>query len=156
MFKFLKSKKESIIYSPMKGEIVDITEVPDKVFSEKMTGDGVAIKPTDGIVTSPVKGKVQHIFPTNHAIGIISGEGAEILIHIGLNTVELKGEGFEKFVNIGDEIEVGDKLIEVDLELLKKRNLPTITPIIITNTDNYKKIEKKLGVGNKEIMSLMK
>ncbi|OAS86668.1 MULTISPECIES: glucose-specific PTS transporter subunit IIBC [Metabacillus] len=124
---------EETLVSPLTGEIKEITEVPDQVFSGKMMGDGFAILPTNGTVVSPVNGKILNVFPTKHAIGIQSDGGKEILIHFGIDTVNLKGEGFETFVQEGDIVEQGQKLLEVDLEYVKQ-NAPTVmTPIVFTN-----------------------
>lgn len=129
----------------MTGDVVDITEVPDEVFAQKMVGDGVAINPTDGLVVAPCNGKIVQVFPTKHALGIETKEGVEILIHVGLDTVELKGEGFKSFVETGDKVKTGDKLLEVNLDLIKKEGKPIVSPIIITNPDFVESISKNTG-----------
>lgn len=129
-----------IIHSPLNGKLVPLTEVPDPVFAQKMMGDGFAVIPTDGIVVSPVEGEIIQLFPTKHAIGIQSKQGLEILIHIGLNTVDLQGEGFESLVEVGQKIQVGEPLIKVDLEFIKAKQLEIITPIIVTNMNT--KVDK--------------
>ncbi|AEH49368.1 PTS system, glucose subfamily, IIA subunit [Parageobacillus thermoglucosidasius C56-YS93] len=121
------------IYSPLDGEAIPLEEVPDPVFAQKMMGDGLAIIPKNGKVVSPINGKVVQIFPTKHAVGLVSEEGLEILIHIGLETVELNGEGFEVEVNAGETVKVGDPLINVDLDYLEQKHKEIVTPIIITN-----------------------
>ncbi|MDQ0198710.1 N-acetylglucosamine-specific PTS transporter subunit IIBC [Neobacillus ginsengisoli] len=118
---------------PIEGEIIPITEVPDQVFSQKMMGDGFAIIPEKGSVVSPVDGEVLNIFPTKHAIGIMSREGYEILIHVGMDTVNLKGEGFTVLVTEGEQITKGQEILKFDLEFLKKSAPSTVTPIIFTN-----------------------
>ncbi|MEC1902214.1 PTS glucose transporter subunit IIABC [Bacillus atrophaeus] len=124
---------EEVFVSPITGEIHPITDVPDQVFSGKMMGDGFAILPTEGIVVSPVRGKILNVFPTKHAIGLQSDGGKEILIHFGIDTVSLKGEGFTSFVSEGDRVEPGQKLLEVDLDAVKP-NVPSLmTPIVFTN-----------------------
>lgn len=138
----LKKSKGDIIYSPVKGKIIPITEVPDETFATKILGDGIAIEPSEGIVYSPVEGTVVQVFRTGHAIGIKSEGGSEILIHVGIDTVNMKGEGFKTFVSKGEKVKIGDKLIEVDLDLVKQKAKSTITPVIITNTANTKEIEK--------------
>ncbi len=141
-------KKNSLtidVYSPMTGKVIDITEVADQVFAQKMLGDGIAIDPTDGNVVSPCNGKVIHVFPTNHAIGIETKEGIEILIHLGLNTVELNGKGFKRLVNEGDKVKIGDKLIEMDITYLKENDKSLISPVVITNGEKVDSIEKYLG-----------
>ncbi|MEK5521431.1 glucose-specific PTS transporter subunit IIBC [Heyndrickxia sp. FSL W8-0423] len=128
----LQSNNE-VIVSPAEGELKPITEVPDLVFSDKMMGDGFAILPLEGLIVSPVKGKIINVFPTKHALGIMSDGGREILIHVGINTVNLKGEGFEMLINEGNCVEVGQPLLKVDLEFLKEKVPSIITSIVFTN-----------------------
>ena len=118
---------------PIKGELIPITEVPDQVFAGKLMGDGFAIIPEEGLVVSPVNGKIINVFPTKHAIGIQSDGGREILIHIGIDTVNLKGEGFETLIHEGDTVEVGQSLLKVDLPYIEENATSTITPIVFTN-----------------------
>ena len=125
-------KNEGFV-SPLTGEIKPITEVPDQVFSGKMMGDGFAIMPTDGTIVSPVNGKIVNLFPTKHAIGIESEGGREVLIHIGIDTVNLKGEGFETLVQEGDLVEAGEPLLKVDFDFVGKNAPSIITPIVFTN-----------------------
>ncbi|EIJ79824.1 PTS glucose-specific transporter subunit IICBA [Bacillus methanolicus PB1] len=129
-----------VFVSPIKGEIKPITEVPDAVFSGKMMGDGFAIVPAEGTVVSPVDGKIINLFPTKHAIGLLSDSGLEILIHFGIDTVNLKGEGFEALVSENDRVQKGQPLLKVDLEHVKKNAKSTITPIIFTNFSEGEKI----------------
>ncbi|MGR3206263.1 glucose-specific PTS transporter subunit IIBC [Bacillus glycinifermentans] len=124
---------EEVFVSPLSGEIHPITDVPDQVFSGKMMGDGFAILPSEGTVVSPVKGKVLNVFPTKHAIGLQSDGGREILIHFGIDTVSLKGEGFTAFVSEGDRVEPGQKMLEVDIEKVKDKVPSLMTPIVFTN-----------------------
>ncbi|AXI10543.1 PTS sugar transporter [Oceanobacillus zhaokaii] len=134
MFKKLFGKKETEKFlSPLKGELIPITEVPDEVFAGKMMGDGFAIVPKDNTVVSPITGKVINIFPTKHAIGILADSGREILIHVGIDTVELKGEGFETLVGIDDHVEAGQPLLKVDFDYVGKNATSVITPVIFTN-----------------------
>lgn len=122
-----------VFVSPIKGEILPITEVPDQVFSGKMMGDGFAIVPSEGTVVSPVDGKIVNLFPTKHAIGILSDSGREILIHVGIDTVNLKGQGFETLVSENDTVAKGQPLLKVDLDYIKKNATSIITPIVFTN-----------------------
>ncbi|MGB3262051.1 glucose-specific PTS transporter subunit IIBC, partial [Paenisporosarcina sp.] len=119
--------------SPLTGEILPITDVPDQVFSGKMVGDGFAIRPSNGQVVSPVNGKVVTVFPTKHAIGLVADNGTEILIHFGIDTVKLKGEGFTSKIEQGDLVEQGQVLMEVDLDHVEKNAPSIITPIVFTN-----------------------
>ncbi|RDZ12788.1 PTS glucose transporter subunit IIA [Priestia megaterium] len=129
------------IFAPLYGDIIPLSKVPDPVFSKKMMGDGIAIIPKSGKVVSPVNGQVIQVFPTKHAIGIRSERGLELLIHIGLETVELNGEGFEVLVNTDEPIKAGDPLVKVNLEYLKRKNKDIVTPIIITNMEKVLEIE---------------
>ncbi|RDW20604.1 PTS sugar transporter subunit IIA [Oceanobacillus chungangensis] len=134
MFKKLFGKKEPEKFvSPLTGDLIPITEVPDDVFAGKMMGDGFAIIPKDNTVVSPIAGKVINIFPTKHAIGIMSNDGREILIHVGIDTVELNGEGFETLVGIDDSVEAGQPLLKVDFDYIGKNATSVITPVIFTN-----------------------
>lgn len=142
MFNIFKKKKYVDIYSPINGRLLKIEDVPDPVFSRKMVGDGVALEPTEGIVYSPVNGTLIQLFPTKHALGIKTEEGLEILIHIGMDTVEMKGNGFESFVSEGEKVKIGNKLLKFDMELVKKEH-PLTSPIIITNMDIVDKIVKE-------------
>ncbi|MDR6226025.1 glucose-specific PTS transporter subunit IIBC [Desmospora profundinema] len=128
------------IGAPMKGKILPITKVPDEVFSGKMMGDGFAIEPADGTVVSPVDGKVINVFPTKHAIGIQSDHGIEILIHVGIDTVKMEGEGFDLLIKKGDRVKQGQRLLKVDLDAVKKKAKSTITPIVITNLEEGEKL----------------
>ncbi|MGJ7913453.1 glucose-specific PTS transporter subunit IIBC [Neobacillus sp. LXY-1] len=133
--------------SPIKGEIKKISEVPDPVFAEKMMGDGFAIVPAEGLIVSPVDGKIVNLFPTKHAIGILSNAGHEILIHVGLDTVNLKGQGFETLVAENDIVKKGQPLLKFDIDYIKQNAKSTITPIIFTNlTDGEKVVIEKQGL----------
>lgn len=136
-------KKEETIVAPLTGKIVSIEEVPDPTFSQKMMGDGIAIEPSEGVVVSPVDGEIVQFFHTKHAIGIQSESGAEILIHVGLETVNMNGEGFEGYVNVGDKVKAGDKLLSFDLDLIKEKAASTVTPIVITNGDAVESLDKR-------------
>lgn len=128
-----REKMKEAYVSPAKGEIKPITEVPDHIFSGKMMGDGFAVLPEEGLIVAPVDGKIVNVFPTKHAIGLMSDAGREILIHVGIDTVILKGEGFETLVSEGERVEAGQPLMKVDLEFLKERVPSIITPIVFTN-----------------------
>ncbi|WP_046180184.1 glucose-specific PTS transporter subunit IIBC [Domibacillus tundrae] len=129
----IRNGVESKFVAPISGELLPITEVPDPVFSGKMMGDGFAIKPSDGTVVSPVNGKIINVFPTKHAIGITADNGREVLIHFGIDTVKLNGEGFEALVSEGDVVTAGQPLLKVDLDYIADNATSTITPIIFTN-----------------------
>jgi glucose PTS system EIICBA or EIICB component len=121
------------IVMPVNGELMDISNVPDPVFSERMTGDGFAVLPHDGVICSPVYGKVFNVFPSKHAIGIMSDGGKEVLVHIGVNTVKLKGQGFNVLVKEGDLVAAGQPILEVDLDYVKEHAPSIISPIVFSN-----------------------
>lgn len=143
---------EIIIASPMKGEIMPLNEVNDETFASEMMGKGVAIKPVDGKVVSPINGIVQTIFKTKHAIGLKSEDGTEILIHIGMDTVQLEGKHFKAYVKDGDKVKIGDTLIEFDTEAIEKEGYELTTPVIVTNTNDYLEVlargVKKVNTGD--------
>ena len=147
-----KSEDACIIVAPIEGKAVSLEEVGDGVFSEGILGKGVAIEPSVGRAVSPVNGTVSTVFDTKHAIGLTSDDGAEVLIHIGLDTVKLNGEYFKTHVKAGEKVKAGDLLVEFDIDAIKKAGYPTITPIIITNTDNYEDVDtiKKGDVKEKD------
>ncbi len=146
MFHFGRKKSEPAQFvATQTGKAVALSEVPDEAFAQKMLGDGVAILPSEGIVLSPVAGEVVEVLDSLHAYGIHTKDGLDVLVHIGINTVELKGEGFKAFVKVGDQVKAGDKLAEVDLALLQEKGFPAYTPIIITNSDAVKSVETTLG-----------
>ena len=119
------------MHSPLNGTVAALDSVPDPVFSEKVLGDGCAVIPTDGKIYSPVDGEISSIAETNHAYGFTSDDGLEILVHFGLETVALKGEGFKPLVAVGDKVKKGDLVAEVDLALLKEKGINLITPVLV-------------------------
>ncbi|WP_413491032.1 PTS glucose transporter subunit IIA [Brochothrix thermosphacta] len=123
--------------APTSGKVVPLEKVADTVFSEKMMGDGIAILPDDNTFVAPFNGTVTTVFPTKHAIGLTSDSGIELLIHIGLETVSLDGKFFTTFVEAGDTITEGQKLVEVALDQLIAAGYDITTPVIVTNTDAY-------------------
>ncbi|MFD1389073.1 PTS glucose transporter subunit IIA [Oceanobacillus oncorhynchi subsp. oncorhynchi] len=138
-----KVNNEVELFAPVDGEIIPLEEVPDPVFSEKMMGDGIAIKPSNGKVVSPVDGDIVQVFLTKHAVGVKAGNGAEILIHIGLETVALDGEGFTIYVKEGDKVKKGDVLVDVDLSVVSEKASSTITPMLITNMSDIETLDKQ-------------
>lgn len=132
----MKMKGEEIL-SPLDGELIELSDVNDKTFASGAMGKGVAIKPVEGMLVSPVNGHIEMIFNTKHAIGLKSDDGAEILIHIGMDTVNLQGKYFEVLKNAGDNVKVGDELIRFDIEAMKSEGYDVTTPIIVTNSQEY-------------------
>ncbi len=144
----LFGKKKIIVDSPVQGKIIDITQVDDKVFSSKMMGDGFAVEPESDIITAPCDGKLILLAKTKHAVAI-DAEGVQLLIHIGLDTVELNGEGFTTYVEQGAQVKKGDKLLKFDREYITSQNKPLTTMLVITNMDEkVKKLEKNLTAPN--------
>jgi len=155
LFKKTKKVTEEVVYAPVNGEIVDITDASDPTFAEKLLGDGIAIEPSDGEFVSPVNGEIINIFPTKHAIGILSEAGVEYLIHIGIDTVSLDGEGFTAHIKQGDKVKVGDPLVSVDLGFVASK-AKTITPMVITNEVHSidKELNQQVSKGETKILTV--
>lgn len=150
MFGFLKKKKDEYLFgAPAEGKAVPLSQVSDPTFSEGMLGEGVAIIPSQGKFYAPADGEVGMVFDTLHAVSLTADCGAEILIHVGLDTVKMKGDGFTGHVQAGDKVKKGDLLLEVDLEKVKAAGYDIITPILICNTDDYEKVE---GMAGKDVV----
>ena len=132
---------KNIILSPIKGEVLPLSQSEDEAFSSESMGKGIVIVPREGKVIAPCDGTVSVLFPTKHAIGIISDSGVEILIHIGINTVNLNGKGFKTYINQGDRIKAGDLLVSFDIDEIKEAHLSTQTMIIITNSNSYETVK---------------
>ncbi len=140
MFNFLKRKQEEpkvneVYRSFGIGRVVPLEEVPDQVFAKKILGDGYALDLTDGKIVAPVSGEVVVVFPTGHAFGIKTNDGVEILIHLGIDTVELNGLGFKSQVKQGQHVKQGDVLTYMDLDAIKNAGKPTISPLVITSME---------------------
>jgi len=148
------------IVAPLSGEIVNIEDVPDVVFAEKIVGDGIAIKPTGNKMVAPVDGTIGKIFETNHAFSIESDNGIELFVHfVGIDTVELKGEGFKRIAEEGQKVKKGDVVIEFDLPLLEEKAKSTLTPVVISNMDEIKELVKLSGqvtVGETPVIRIKK
>lgn len=147
---FVPKGIREIIASPLSGRIIPLSETSDPVFNSGAFGQGIAIEPTDGSIYAPVKSTIQALMPTNHAIGLITENGTEILIHIGMDTVKLEGKGFTVHVKHGDIVEAGQKLIDFDIDYIKSKNLPLLTPVVVTNEfeDVFTTEEKKVQHGD--------
>lgn len=129
-----------MVYSPLTGKVIPLEQVPDDVFAGKVLGDGIAAEPTEGRLTAPFDGKVDNVFDTKHAIRLVSDDGMEVLLHVGIDTVSLGGACFTAHVKDGDTVRNGDLLLEFDIEGIKKKGLQTITPVLITNMDDVASI----------------
>jgi len=130
-----KKGKTIVIKAPVSGETVDLVDVPDQVFAGKMVGDGLAFKPNEGLLYAPVNCEVVQIFPTKHAVGLRTKEGLEILIHVGIDTVKMGGEGFACFVQPNQKVKAGEKIMKFDLKLISEKAKSTLIPLLITNME---------------------
>lgn len=138
---FKKKEKKHVIGSPAKGKAVSLKEVNDPTFAEEMLGKGAAVIPEEGKIYAPADGEIGMVFDTLHAVSMTTDFGAEILIHIGLDTVKMKGDGFTGHVKAGNHVKKGDLLLEVDLEKVKTAGYDTITPVLVCNTPDYASVE---------------
>lgn len=126
------------ILAPVSGEAVPLSEVPDEVFAEGMAGEGGAIVPAaSGEAVAPVSGTLVKLFEGGHAFGISTGEGVEMIVHLGLDTIELRGEGFEKLATEGDTVEAGQPVVRFDLDAIKDAGYDPVTPVVVTNADEH-------------------
>lgn len=145
MFGLFKRKLREVV-SPVDGQVVDIGEVDDEVFSKKMVGDGVAVRPVGDTFCAPIDGVVSKIFSTNHAFTISGDKDLEVMVHIGLETVALEGKGFERLAEEGVKVKAGDPIIKVDLPYISAHAKDTVTPIIIAEESDVRSIEKHPGI----------
>lgn len=139
MLFFKKNKPEGpvILYAPVSGKMIDLKDVPDPVFSSGTMGPGAGFQPEKGVICAPCDGKITMLAETLHAFGMETENGAEILIHVGLDTVELNGEGFKKLASEGKKVKRGTPVIEVDLALMKEKGIVMTTPMVVTNSEEY-------------------
>ena len=142
LFDIFKKKEKIIvtIYSPINGKVIELKEVPDEAFAQKMVGDGCAIEPDKGSICSPIEGQLMNIFPTNHAIIFETIDGLEMIVYFGIDTVKLDGKGFQKLREPGP-IKVGDEIVKYNLDEIKDNVPSTRSPIIINNMEKVEKIE---------------
>ena len=142
LFDIFKKKEKTIvtIYSPINGKVIELKEVPDEAFAQKMVEDGCAIEPDKGSICSPIEGQLMNIFPTNHAIIFETIDGLEMIVHFGIDTVKLDGKGFQKLREPGP-IKVGDEIVKYNLDEIKDDVPSTRSPIIINNMEKVEKIE---------------
>ena len=155
----LGKKNREVIGAPIQGNVVELSQVKDPTFGQEILGKGVAIIPSVGRVVAPCDGHIEMVFDTKHAISMKSESGIEILIHVGIDTVTLKGEHFKSHVETGQEVKKGTLLLEFDIGGIKKAGLEVISPIVICNTPNYKKIIAHAGKKVSEldeVLTLMK
>ena len=144
MFDFFRKSLE--IVAPIAGKVIDLSEVPDQVFAQKMAGDGIGIDSTGDIIVAPVDGVVALIFKTNHAFAMILDNEIELLVHIGIDTVELEGTGFQRLIQEGTKVKAGEPIIKIDRELIKEKGYSLVTPVLITNPDKLKEIKYNTSI----------
>ncbi|MDT2613295.1 PTS sugar transporter subunit IIA [Enterococcus dongliensis] len=154
MFGLFK-KKTTEITTPVNGLVVDLKEVNDPVFSEKMMGEGFAIKPVDGKICAPVKGTIKSVFPSFHALTLEAEDGLDILIHIGLDTVELDGNGFSSIIQEGQKVDVGELLIQVDLDFLAQNKKDDIVIVVFPEMQDRKLQIKSGKIQIKEVAAIL-
>ncbi|MDR2703090.1 MAG: PTS glucose transporter subunit IIA [Cellulomonadaceae bacterium] len=135
------------VRAPLSGQVIPLTEVPDPVFAGGMMGDGVAIIPSQGKLFAPFDGEVAAIFPTGHAVGLRSADGAEILMHIGIDTVALNGKGFKANVVQGQKVRAGDVLVDFDIPTIEAAGYKVVTPVIVTNPDEFPNLARQIATG---------
>ena len=154
-----KEITEEILGSPVNGRVVPLSEVSDETFSSEMLGTTVAVEPSDGRITAPCDGEVINIFETGHALCMTTQAGGELLIHIGVDTVKMEGKGFTRKVSDGAKVHAGDVLIEADLDAIKEAGYPATTMFILTNADQFSRVEKaepgEISAGSR-IMEIIK
>lgn len=159
MFGFGKKKKTVQVAAPLTGNAVSLDQVPDPAFAQKIIGDGIAIEPSEGVLVSPVDGKVIHIIDKSfHSLVIGHESGLELLMHIGVNTVQLQGNGFKPLVKSGDVVKKGQPVIEFDMASIKEAGYPVITPVVIANGDAVKESTFSTGsvtAGSSTIMEVV-
>lgn len=132
----IKDVNDNQLYAPISGQLIPLEQVEDAVFSQKIMGDGIAVEPEEGALYAPVKGKISVVFPTGHVIGIEAENGANIIMHVGIDTVEMQGKGFDVRVKKGDAVNPGDLLARLDLPLIRKKHAAT-TMVVIENSGEF-------------------
>lgn len=128
------------VYAPVKGKVISSSKIPDETFATGVLGEGIGIEPSLGEVVAPFDGEISSVTDTKHAIGVTSPDGMELLIHVGVNTVNMNGDGFELFCKEGDKVKAGQKLMSFDIDKIKKAGYPTVTAVLVTNSDDYENL----------------
>lgn len=144
-------EQEKILYAPVKGNVIPREEIPDETFASGVLGDGVGIEPEEGLVVAPFDGEISSVTDTRHAVGITGPGEMEVLIHVGVNTVNMQGDGFTLLVKEGDRVKAGQKLLTFDIDKIKAAGYSTTTAVLVTNSDDYESctVEK---TGKTELM----
>lgn len=139
LFNFIR--KYYKVFAPVSGKIMSLSEVPETIFAERLMGDGIAIEPESDIICAPAEGTIRMIFGTNHGFAMSMDNGIELLIHIGLDTVALKGKYFERLVEVGDRVELGQPVVKIDSRSIKDSGYNLITPVLIINVERVKELQ---------------
>lgn len=146
--KFKASKVETepgVVYAPMNGKVIPLEDIPDPVFSQGIVGLGCGMEPEEGELVAPFNGKIVSVTDTKHAVGILSNDGIELLIHVGMDTVQMNGDGFVLKVKEGDKVSCGQLIMKFDIGKIKKAGYPTTTAVVVTNAADFEKIEFESG-----------
>ena len=153
-----KSKQEIVLYAPVSGKMTELTSVSDETFAQKILGDGIAITPSDGKICSPCDAKIDNMFETGHAFSFITDNGVEILVHVGFDTVHLKGEHFRILKNTGDAVHHGEAMLEVDMAAVAAAGYDTTVVMVILNSDDFSDFKKTTGEieAGSEVLTLTK
>ena len=157
----VKKEFDGKVIAPISGNLMPLSEVPDEVFAQKMIGDGIAIEPTaSGVMVAPASGRIEKIFDTNDAFSIVTPAGIEIFVHLGMDTVKLEGKGFERIAEEGAVVKAGDPIVKYDYDFLKANAKSIITPVIISNSDDYSSLNPvesgKAVVGETLVLNVVK
>ena len=138
-------KKTQVLNAPISGKVIDLCDVPDDTFAQKMIGDGVAIDSTGDIVVAPCDGVIEFIMDTKHAFAMSTNDCVELLVHVGINTVELNGKGFEVLASAKDKVKCGTPILKLNRSIFTDNNISLITPILVTNHDKLKSLNTLIG-----------
>jgi PTS system N-acetylglucosamine-specific IIC component len=128
---------ETILFAPISGEVIALADVPDAAFASNAVGQGVAIRPTGSVVVAPCDGELVNIFNTNHAFAMVTESGAEIIVHIGVDTVKLRGQGFKRIAQAGTHVKAGEPILEIDLAYLQANAVSILSPVVLSNADEF-------------------
>lgn len=138
-------KKNIKVISPINGKVIDLSEVDDQVFSQRLAGDGVAIASTGDTVVAPVGGKISFMFKTNHAFVITTANGIQVLVHIGTDTLNLHGQGFKNLKEMGDTVKIGDEILKLDRNFIEEKGCCLVVPVLITKPDEVEFLQMNIG-----------
>ena len=139
--KMISDNKETIIYAPVSGKVICREDIPDETFASGIMGEGVGIKPEEEIIVAPFDGEITSVVDTGHAVGLTSSDGVELLIHVGVDTVKMQGDGFQVFVTEGQKVKTGEKLLKFDRDKIRKAGYSDTTAVLVTNSDDYSSVK---------------